>query len=160
MTVATHRAAIKALIEGVADAGVVHDHEPYGRTEVDFRGLYGWTPESGGATQVRGWFIQRTRTVETVAGNGRTINAHTWRVRHFMGLDDAGATELTFDDLVEAVRRAYRADVTLAGAVQPGPLGQQSGFQVTDSGAVYLAGVLCHAATLSLTTYEYLSHGE
>lgn len=159
MTVATHRAAIKALIESVTDAGMVHDHEPYGRTEVDFRRLYAWTDTSG-ATQVRGWFVQRTRTVETVAGNGRTINVHTWRVRHFMSLDAEGATELIFDDLVEAVRRAYRADVTLGGAVQPGPLGQQSGFQVNDSGAAYLAGVLCHAATLSLTTHEYLSVGD
>lgn len=158
MTVATHRAAIKALIESVADAGVVHDHEPYGRTEVDFRRLYAWADASG-ATQVRGWYVQRTRTVETVAGTGRTINVHTWRVRLFMSLDGDGATELVFDDLVEAVRLAYRADVTLGGAVQPGPLGQQSGFQVTDSGAAYLAGVLCHAATLSLATYEYLGAG-
>lgn len=159
MTLATHRAAIVAALNTVPEIGLVHDHEPYGRTEVDFRELYGWTGPTG-VQQVRGWFVQRTRTAESTPNIGRTINTHSWRLRAFMSLDQAGNTELTFDALVEAARKVFRNDPTLAGAVQPGPLNLATGLQVTDSGPVYLAGVLCHAATMTLQTYEYLDDGE
>lgn len=159
MSLATHRAAIAAALNTVPDIGQVHDHEPYGRTEVDFRSLYGWTDASG-QTQVRGWFLQRTRTAEGTPNSGRTINTHTWRLRAFMSLDEAGATELTFDALVEAARKVFRDDPTLGGAVDPGPLNQATGLQVTDSGPAYLAGVLCHVATLTYQSYEYLDNGE
>lgn len=159
MSVATHRAAIVAALNTVAEIGLVHDHEPYGRTEADFRQLYSW-PDASGQLQVRGWFLQRTRTAEVSPHIGRTINTHTWRLRCFMSLDQAGATELVFDDLVEAARQVFRNDLTLGGAAEPGPLGSASGLQVTDSGPAYLAGVLCHVATLTLQTYEYLDDGE
>lgn len=159
MSVATHRSAIVALMSAVADIGLVHDEEPFARAEAAFREFYQWDDGSG-VMQLRGWFIRRTRTAERDAGIGRTINAHSWLVRGFASLDTAAGTGKAFDDLVEALRRAYRADPTLNGAVQPGPLDQLSGLQLTDSGPVVLAGVLCHGATLALTTYEYLDDGE
>ena len=48
MSLATHRAAIVALLQSVPDAGQVHDHEPFGRTETDFRSLYAWDDGQGG----------------------------------------------------------------------------------------------------------------
>lgn len=159
MSVATHRAAICALLLTVAEIGNVHDEEPYARAESAFREFYAWE-DAAGQQQLRGWFVRRTRTAERALGVGRTLNAHTWQLRGFMSMDSAAGTGKAFDDLVEAVRRAYRDDITLGGAAEPGPLQEPSGWQVADIGPVVLAGALCHGATLTLTTYELLDDGE
>ena len=158
MSLAIHRTAIVALLAAVPSIGVVHDEEPYARTEGAWRSLYLWTAGDG-SQQLRGWFLRRVRTRETMTGVGRTVNAHTWQVRGFMALmpPDTGKT---FDGLVEAFRQAVRNDPDFGGAIVPGPLDQPTGVQVTDSGPVMFCGVLCHSATLALTTYEYLDFGE
>jgi hypothetical protein len=159
MSVDTHRAAIVAMLQAVPDAGQVHDEEPYGRTESAFRALYAWTDPQG-AQQLRGWYLRRTRTAERELGVGRTLDVHTWQLRGFATLNPEQGTGKAFDALIEAVRKAYRDDMTLGGVAQPGPLDQLSGWQLNDSGPVVLAGALCHGATLTLTTYEYLDQGE
>lgn len=160
MSLATHRAALVALISGLADIGQVHDEEPYGKSEADFRRLYAWQPptpsnEPQPATQIRGWFVRRVRTVERELGVARVHDVHTWQIKGFLALQppDSGKA---FDDLIEALRAAVRADPTLGGALDPGPLGQPSGVQVADSGPVLLAGALCHGCTLTLDTHDYL----
>lgn len=159
MSAATHRAGLVALLQAVPDIGRVHAQEVYGRSQAEFEALYAWE-RGDGTTQLRGWFVRRLRVAERQPGNGRWINAHSWTVRGFMALDTANDSELEFDALIEAVRRAYRADQTLGGVAEPGPLDQLSGFQLTDASPVALAGVLCHSATLALTTYELLDAGE
>lgn len=159
MSVETHRAALAGLVAGVADIGLVHDEEPYARTEAAFRELYSWDAGDG-SRQLRGWWIRRVRTAEQALGHGRTLNVHTWTLRGFMALDSAQGTGKAFDALIEAVRKAYRDDVTLGGVAQPGPLDRVSGFQLQDSGPVVLSGVLCHGAALQINTYEYLDDGE
>lgn len=158
MSVATHRAALAALLRSVADVGIVHDEEPWARAEQAFRELYSWDAGDG-TRQLRGWWLRRTRTAEQQLGVGRTLNVHTWTVRGFMALSPPNSGK-AFDDVIEAVRRAYRADVQIGGAVDPGPLDRVSGFQVQDVTPVVLAGVLCHGATLQINTYEYLDAGE
>lgn len=153
-----HRAALAALLAAVPGVGLVHLYEPYARTEAAFAALYAWAVPGGGK-QLRGWFIRRTGTRERELGVGRTLNAHTWQVRGFMALDEAGATELVFDELVEAMRLAYRTDPTLGGVAQLSPA-EGVGMDVTDSRPVVFAGVLCHSAVLQLTTHAYLDSGE
>lgn len=159
MSVESHRAAIVAKLRTVADVGRVHDLEPLGRTEAEFQDLYLYTLPDG-SQQLRGWFVRRVRTTETLGGVGRTINEHTWTLRHFMSLDSAQRSEITFDTLVETVRRAFRNDLTLGGAVEPGPIQRPTGMSLTDSTPVMFVGVLCHSATLSYSTVEYLDDGE
>jgi len=156
--VLAHRQALAALIGAVPMAGLVHDHEPYAAQEAAFRTKYLWTLPSG-ARQVRGWFIRRTGTRETELGVARVLNMHTWQVRGFMALDDAADTEIEFDELIEAIRKAYRADPTLGGAADLSPA-DGAGINVTDSRPVVFCGVLCHSAVLTLTTHAYLSAGE
>lgn len=156
--VQTQRTALAALFAAVADAGVVHDHEPYAKTQGDFRALYVWTAGDG-SQQLRGWHLRRTATRERALGLGRTLNAHTWRLTGYMALDDNGATERVFDELVEAMRRAYRLDPVLGGASQLGPA-DGAGIDVTDSKPVVFCGALCHSATLQFTTHAYLDSGE
>jgi hypothetical protein len=156
VSVETHRAAIAALLAGVADVGKVHDHEPYARAEAAFRELYLWDDHTG-QPQLRGWFIRRVRTVETSPHLGRVINSHTWTIRGFMALDDELGTELAFDALIEAIRAAFRADPTLGGANGVVQLaGPAFGVQLVSSTPVMFVGALCHACELSLTTHELL----
>lgn len=158
MSVATHRAALAAMMSAVPNIGLVHDEEPYARGEAAFRALYAWAGPSG--TELRGWWLRRIRTQERNGGLGRTVNAHTWELRGFMALDTTRGSGKAFDDLIEAVRRAYRLDPTLDGAAQPGPLDAAGGVQLLDSSPVVLSGTLCHGCRLQLTTYELLDADE
>lgn len=160
MSVQTHRAAIAAMLAAVPDVGVVHDHEPYARTEAAFRELYLWDDHTG-QPQLRGWFLRRVRTAESSPHVGRVIDAHTWSIRGFMALDDERGSELAFDALIEAIRLAYRTDPTLGGANLAVQLtGQPFGVQLLNSTPVMFVGALCHACELGLTTYELLDDGE
>lgn len=154
-TLQAHRAAIVAVLAAVADVGHVHDRERYARDEAGFRALYLYTP-AGGVPQLRGWWLRRVQTEESSADTGGPINAHTWQVRGYMAFNDAAASELAFDELVERMRDAVRADLTLGGVCDLGPMEETEGVQVLDAGPVMFAGVLCHSAVLQLKTWSYM----
>ena len=153
-TLAAIRAAIKTKLSSVTDVGVVHDYERYATREAEFRSLYEWPSPGGG--QIRGWNFRRLSTRETSPAIGRYVVDHGWVIRGYLSLDDSAATEKTFDDLVEAIRDAFRADETLGGVVAATVVDGDAGAQVPDSGPVIFAGVLCHSARLQLTTRHYL----
>ncbi len=161
-TVAQIRTALVAKLAAVPHIGHVHDRERYSREEVKFRQLYLYTPEAGEpitTPHLRGWWVRRTETVESQANIGRTRNEHSWLIRGFMALDDDAGSELVFDALVEAARAAVRADLTLGGVCQPGPIGgadSETGLQVLDMRPVTFAGALCHSAELQLTTWSHI----
>lgn len=155
MTHAAIRDALGALIAAVPNVGQVHTRERYVRDESKFRALYLYTP-AGGVEQVRGWWLRRVATSERSVNVGRNVETHTWQVRGYMALNDEANTEGAFDALIEAMRDAVRADPTLGGVCQQGPLGaEQDGLQVLDSGPVLFCGVLCHSALLELQTWSY-----
>ena len=153
---AAHRAALATLLSGVDGAGLVHLEEPYAKTQAAFQALYQWANPATGEKQVRGWFLHRLRTQEQELGVGRVMNVHTWRVRGFMALLPPASGQ-AFDELIESMRDAFRADPTLGGVAQPGPVGQPSGVQVVESGPVVFSGVLCHSAQLELKTWSFPS---
>lgn len=159
MSLQAQREALVALIASVPEVGLVHARERYAASEADFRAMYLFTP-TGGAQQVRGWWVRRSATAEHAINNLRTVSVVTWTVRGYMSFNDAQASELVFDELVEAIRSAVRADATLGGACPIGPLKDgddvTDGVQVTDAGPVMFAGVLCHSAVLQLKTWSYL----
>ena len=155
-TLAEIRAAIIALHQAVPDVGVVHNRERYANSEDKFRALFVMTP-AGGAQQVRGWWWRRVATAESSVSTGTTMNVHTWECRGYMALNDAEASELAFDALIEALRDAVRADPTLGGVCDQNAVsGEPDGVQVTDAGPVMFCGVLCHSAVLQLRTWSYL----
>lgn len=160
MSVATVLAALTAQVAAVPDVGRVHDAEPFGRTQQQFLDLYGWDDGAAGR-KVRGWWIRRVRTAEQDLAIGRTVDVHTFLMRGFAVLEADGIDSgKAFDALIEAIRRANRADRHLGGVATPGPLDKAAGWQLTDSVPVMLAGVLCHSATLQIQLYEYLDNGE
>ncbi|MGE4244281.1 hypothetical protein [Ramlibacter sp.] len=151
------RAAIATLHRAVPDIGVVHEYERYTRDEAKFREQY--VVEIDGQKQVRGWWWRRAATEEKQITLGTTLNVHTWECRGYLALNDAQASENTFDELVEAFRDAVRADPTLGGVCEANPLldgDGTDGVQVLDAGPVIFSGVLCHSAVLQLRTWSYL----
>lgn len=157
-TLQEHRAAIVAALASVPEIGIVHDRERYAADNAKFSALYLYTPADG-KRQIRGWWLRRSGTAEHSPNVARTVNVHTWTVRGYMAFADADETELVLDELVEQFRALIRADPTLGGVCQPGPLGGDDdvdGVQVTDAGPVNFAGVLCHSVVLQLKTWSYL----
>lgn len=150
------RAAIVARLNTVPDVGVVHDYQRYAGDLRKLAALY--VTEVGGRPQLRGWYVSRVATVETSAVSGSYAATHEWVLRGYMALDDAAESEIVFDRLVEQIREAFRGDDGLGGLVGSivfdGSEGSTAGVQAQLE-PVMFAGVLCHAARLTLRTRTY-----
>lgn len=161
-TLQQHRAAIVAALASVPEIGIVHDRERHADSNAQFVAQYLYTPPPGSVPaepHIRGWWLRRSATAERSPNLRRTVNVHTWTVRGYLAFRDDDATELVLDGLVEQLRAMVRADPTLGGACQPGPLAgddDTDGVQVVDAGPVVFAGVLCHSVVLQLRTWSYL----
>ena len=152
-TLAQIRTAIDTTLTGVTNIGVVHDFERYAKNMAEFRALYEAT--IGGAKQIRGWMVRRLSRRAISPDLGRTIVTNTWQIRGYLQLDDANASEKTFDNLVEAVVDAFKADETLGGVVDCIIVDDVAGLQLEDSGPVMFGGVLCHSARCRLLTRHF-----
>lgn len=148
-TLATIRAAIKSKLEGVTGIGQVHDYERYSKNTGDFKTFYLDT------NKILGWHIRRLSNKQTRPYLGRWVIVNEWRLRGFRSLDDSAATEKTFDDLIEAITTAFKADDTLGGVIDTMVLDNGTGISLLKSQPVMLAGILCHAAELQLFTRHY-----
>lgn len=149
------RLAIASVLSSVADIGRVHAYQRYATSLRDLSDLY----RSPAHNQLRGWNVSRASTREIANIQGRTVEITTWRIIGAMALDDAGQSEIVFDDLVESVRNAFAQDETLGGTVAQcsDPNGEgESGIQVDQLSPGKFADVLCHLAQLSLMTVRYL----
>jgi hypothetical protein len=152
-TVADIRTAIVTRMNAVSGIGVVHAYERYAADLKTLALLY----SAGAGQPIKGWFVRRALTQETGNVQGRTIERIRWRIQGVMSLDDAAASELTFDALIEGVRNAFAADETLGDAAITCINGDgESCIQLDDAGPVMFGGVLCHAARLGLNTIRYL----
>jgi hypothetical protein len=130
----------------------VHEYERYAKALSDLVAMY----KSGDAASPRlhGWHIRNIATREKREGVGRWTIWHTWRMRGFMSLDDADATEKLFDAYIESIQVTFRDDETLGGLVFncDAPGAETTGVQKLEARPVLFAGVLCHSAELGLTT--------
>lgn len=145
------RAAIKTKIEGVGGvAAVVHEYEPYAKTASALKAKY----VTGNPARLHGYHIRRVTTREILDDIARWHVFVGWRIRGFMSMEDADATEKLFDTKIELIRDAFRADDSLGGILfdSMGQGSKEIGIQVLDHRPVLFADVLCHHAELSLTT--------
>lgn len=149
-TLAQIRAALVAKLVAIPGIGRVHDHQPYLKTEQKLKDLY---LDNG---RLLGWHVRRVGTHEVSPAVGRFIERHLWLIQGIMAFDDTGASELAFDDLIEAIRTAIRNDETLSGLVGGTADTDSAGVQVEDSLPVLFCGVLCHSVRLTLTTFNYV----
>ena len=153
------RTAIAAKLLAVDATLLVHEYERYTKRMDELLELY--VSGDAGDKRVHGYHIRRSATREILIDTDRWAIYHAWRIRGFLGMDDAAATEKLFDTEIEALRDAFRADDTLGGLVfSLSPVGSEDqgeiGMQVLSSQPVMFAGVLCHSAELGLTTQHLI----
>lgn len=140
------RNAIAAIIRSVPNTGQVHAFERYAKDRSDMLKFY----QTG--NQILGWNIRRVRTLERSDYLGAWTRDYRWEIRGYMSLDDSEKTELQFDNLIDSICAAFRADDTLGGLVDTCIIGNEAGIQLPESYPVMFAGVLCHSAKLALNT--------
>jgi hypothetical protein len=150
------RAAIKTKMLTVANIGTVNDYERYSDQMSKLTLQY--VASISGHDQLLGWHIRRVSKREIFVDTGRWSIHNRWRIRGFMALDDAAATEKTFDALLVALDTAFRADDSLGSVVLSciDPESGEAGLQLVDSKPVLFAGVLCHSAEIGLHTQHLL----
>ena len=151
------RAALVALLHAVPGMGNVHEYERFSRDAKKFQALY----QQG--RDIRGFYVRRQSWRETPFSSLRNRVRTRWLIRGFASLVDADKSELAFDRLLDGMAAALRARPVLFDA-SGHALGHTvtddgAGLQLEDSGPVMFAGLLCHAATLSLST-EHLEEIE
>lgn len=158
---AQHRSAIVAALAAVPQIGVVHDRERHAGSDAQLAALFLHAPADGAMPHLRGWWLRRSATAEHTASVRRAVSVHQWSVHGYLAMDDTQSGELLLDELAEQFRAVVRADPSLGGACQPGPLAGgdddgTDGVQVVGAGPVDFAGVRCHSVVLQLRTWSYL----
>lgn len=146
MTVNAQRTAIKAKMETVDGIGIVHGFQRYAKRQQDLRELY----EQDGT--LLGWYITRRNSDERVHHALANEALTRWEIVGYRTIKDEDQSEILFDNLIEAIRTAFRNDQTLGGVVSSTRYQDRTGIQVDSVEPVMFAGVLCHMAVLSLIT--------
>lgn len=148
MSVAGIRAQIKAILQGVANVGQIHDYDRWEIDWDDFLTLFKST--IGGTDQIRGWTIHVQSDGSSYPGTNNVGQfEHLFLLRGYVGLKDASATEKTFDDLVEAVQKAFMGNYTLNGSAM-----NAEPPQVLVKEIRQLSDVLVHYAEIQLRVRE------
>lgn len=147
-------ADVKAKMESVSGIGKVHDYERWNADDAAFIELFAYTP-TGGAKQIRGWEISRAGFSEHKAG--AFFRHHKFRLRGFMGLKDADATDKTFQTLVEDVSEKFRVAEGPQGATWQYRDGDSPENSPIQGGAIEIrmfGNILCHVTELTLSVTE------
>jgi hypothetical protein len=149
------REQIKVILSGVPGIGVVHDYE---RLAADWNKFLDLCKDANGRINAcmfrRGKMAKKTITI---GQNKERI--HVFVIRIIMGLNDAQATGITFDDLLDAVEKVFDQYPTLNGTCRAlfadwGPMAGLSGAQLEISEDRIFAGVLCHYGEIHLAIVE------
>lgn len=141
-------AAILASVPGV---GVVHEYQRYATSWDRFMELFRHE-NADGDREINGWCITRTRTEEPHSTASHNQRTHTFLIRGFYGLQDGAGSELVFQDVIERICDAFRAEYSLNGTAN-----DTSPIQVEEVGADMMGNVLCHYCELSFTAEEILA---
>lgn len=146
MSEANIRAQIKTNLEAVSGIGVVHNYERYSRSWAQFLNLM----TSSGT--VNGWMIHREANANARQVGGRIERWHTYRIFGVYALDDANASEVTFQALLELIYAAFIDDPRLTGtAAGTEPI------QIESIDADEFGGRLYHTAELVLEVMERIT---
>jgi hypothetical protein len=123
MSVANIRSRLHTLVDGVTNVGRVYDYERWINEQGDFLDIF--RVEIGGIQVIRGWTIgyeglgigsdefPNGYMVLRADGTSAVLRRHEFKVRGYMGWDDAEESEKVFSDLVETVLDTLDADDTL-----------------------------------------------
>jgi hypothetical protein len=145
------RTAIYNAVNGVSNAGVVHDYERWSGDWSAFLDLFKTTISS--TDQIRGWEVgyRGFEPEEPREFGGIHARRHRFLVNGVLGLDDSAATEKTMSTLAETVADTIKDDATLKGlsfnAIEPVMIFEPRNF----------GGVLCHYVEITVSIAEVVS---
>ena len=161
--------AIAAELAAVPEIGRVHAFQRYAADLARYLDHFRWEAPDGRG-QLRGWLVTREAAREepgsfsgsqgqsfTPAGVNR--RTHTFLLFGVMGLEDGAASELVFQDLVEAVCDRFRDNKVLrlqdpSGQARVATLERLHPPQVDAVEVRQFGAALCHAAELRVQAIE------
>lgn len=138
-------AQVKAILEGVAGVGKVHDYERWTDDSEKFGELF-----FDGNGLVNAWTISWANAPASDVRVHSTIRNHQIVLRGYVAVDDEKKTELAFRDIVVAICAAFQTNRKLnntahfSGPLSAGPIQFRR-----------LSGVLVHYVECSLPVQEY-----
>jgi hypothetical protein len=151
------REQIKVILAGVPGIGVVHD---YDRLAIDYNKMLDLFKDADG--RINTVMFRREKMAKRSTITPREL-AHIFLIRAIMGLKDAEATGIIFDDLLTAIEQEFDKYEDLNGTclttigLDWGPMAGQAGVQIDLIEERMFGNVLCHYAELRLCALEYES---
>jgi len=111
MSLSTIRSEIKSILEGISGIGKVYDYLRWDTR--DWKGFFNLFKSN---STYHGWMITRTSTTEDRRfETDHNLRTYTFKIVGFYPLNDAKATEKTFQDLIEAICTTFRTNYNLNG---------------------------------------------
>jgi len=150
------RAQILVILNAVTNIGKVYDYERWAADWTTFINLFKAT--IGAVDQIRGWEIGRRNAPQIDHAYGVVYVPHQFVIRGFMSVNDASATEKTFNALIEAIQTAFRTKDTLNGTCETTRYDGRASIQVDIIEMRSFGSILCHYAELSLFAKERISY--
>ena len=151
MTQAAITAEIVTLLSAVSSvpAANVDNHYVWANTFSNFRESH----EDDDNDVIHHWDVRRLATKEEWWQAQHVQRTHQYELRGLYSLDDAGATETTFQSVVEDVMLKFRRETTLTNNAQvAGPAQLVEFGEISDK-----AGVLLHQARIQLVIIELIT---
>lgn len=149
-------AALVALVDGAAGIENVH---AYQRNVADWKAMIALLKITIGVApnetfRVHGWTVSRASVSEEWLTNVEVVRVHEFKLRGVFGVQDSANTEDQFNDLVEALCTALRADFTCAASAE---WHEPVQFPIIDYRV--FSGLLCHYAEGIVKVRERLQGG-
>ncbi len=145
------REQIAVILSAVDGVGVVHQYE---RLATDWKKFLDLYKDPHG--KINGWSITRQKTPQKMLTFDQDVTReYLFIIRGIYGLQDEAASELVFQDTIEAICEAFRNNDDLNGTCSTTTSNQDiSGIQVEVAENRSIGGVLCHYCELHLYAQE------
>lgn len=153
MSRVSHRLVRTAIVDRIKQLGLtpnVYEYERFADRIEDLKALYAYEGS------IKGGFIQRVSGSEDERGTCAPY-LDRWQLSLYQSWSDGSASALTFDDWIDSIINAFERGEPLDSSetFDLSANGQAGGVVLLDSQPIKFAGVLCHSATLQLTTLRY-----
>lgn len=143
MSEATIRAQIKTVVEGVTGVGTVHDWQRHSRSWATLKALYTSSGTVNSFTLYRVSCATERDTMPTL------LRSHVFKIDGIRELDDANASEKTFQALLDALFTAFKNNQTLGSTCQ-----NVDPLQIDQIGTEEIEGTVYHVASCTLVCHE------
>lgn len=159
--------AIAAEVALVSNIGRLHTFQRWARDIHRYLEHFEWDPPTG-SDQIRGWLLTRESAREELgsfASNapggfvpaGLNRRTHTFLLFGIMSLEDSTSSELTFQDLVEAVCDRFRTNDALRLSGTIASLERLVPPQVDRIDIRTFGSVLCHTVEIRIQAIERIT---